>query len=31
MRKAIAEVVASAPPHGAFLEQYCRPTMMAAQ
>ena len=25
MRKAIREVVASAPPHGAFLDQYCRP------
>jgi tryptophan halogenase len=31
MRKAIAEVVASAPPHGVFLEQYCRPVAMAAQ
>lgn len=31
MRKAIAEVVASAPPHAAFLDQYCRPAQVAAQ
>jgi tryptophan halogenase len=31
MRKAIREVVAAAPPHGAFLDQYCRPAPMAAQ
>jgi tryptophan halogenase len=31
MRKAVRDVVAAAPPHGAFLDQYCRPTPMAAQ
>lgn len=31
MRKAIAEVVASAPPHRAFLDQYCRPAPIAAE
>lgn len=31
MRKAVREVVAAAPPHAAFLDQYCRPAPMAAQ
>jgi tryptophan halogenase len=31
MRKAVRDVVAAAPPHAAFLDQYCRPAPMAAQ
>jgi tryptophan halogenase len=31
MRKAVRDVVAAAPPHGAFLEEYCRPAPMAAE
>jgi hypothetical protein len=31
MRRAVASAVAAAPTHGAFIEQYARPDLMAAQ